>query len=336
MPRTGRRLHCRLLVQVTMPMPHSMPRIRSAAAARALAVLLAGAALLGAGCDKKKDAGAAPAAAKVNKEAITVQQVDQVLQQQRGLKPEQAEAASRQVLDRLIEQELAAQKAAELKLDREPRVVQQLEAGRREILARAYLERAGEAAVKPSAEDVAQYYEANPALFKQRRIYNLQEINIEARPEQVAQLRAQLAQTKNINEFVEYLKANDLRFGGAQAVRSAEQLPIASLAAFAAMKDGQAMLHTTPGGAQLIVLAGSRLQPVTLEQATPAIEQFLLNGRKREMMTKDMKALREAATIEYAGKFAEAAASAAAAGSAPSAAPAFAPAASEGPGTAPK
>ena len=70
------------------------------------------------------------------------------------------------------------------------------------------------------------------------------------------------------------------------------------------MKDGQALLNPTPNGAQVIVLAGSRSQPVTLEQATPAIEQFLLNERKRELVAKDMKALRDAAKIEYVGKFA--------------------------------
>lgn len=305
-------------------MQTSIPRTR--AAWHVLAVLAAGA-LLTAGCEQKKVADGSPAAAKVNKEEISVQQINQVLQQQRGLKPEQAEAASRQVLERLIEQELALQKATELKLDREPRVQQLVEAARREIVARAYLERAGEAAAKPTPEDIAKYYEANPALFKERRLYSLQEINIEATPEQVAQLRAQLGQTRNINELLEYLKANGIRFSGNQAVRAAEQLPIASLGAFAAMKDGQAMLNNTPAGAQLIVLAGSRSQPVTLEQATPAIEQFLLNARKRELVVKDIKALRDGATIEYVGKFAEGAASAAA--STPAAAPTFAPAASE-------
>jgi EpsD family peptidyl-prolyl cis-trans isomerase len=282
-------------------------------------------ALLLAGCDEKKaDKSGSPAAAKVNKEELTTQQVNFVLQQ-RGLKPEQAEAASRQVLERLIDQELAVQKAAELKLDREPRVVQQLEAARREILARAYLDKAGEAASKPTPEDVAKYYEANPALFKERRIYNLQEITIEARPEQVAQLRSQLAAAKNIGEFVEFLKANDFRFNGNQAVRAAEQLPLASLKTFAAMKDGQALLNATPGGAQVIVLAGSRAQPATLEQATPAIDQFLLNERKRELVAKDMKTLRDAAKIEYLGKFAAPAAS-----TAPASAPAPASAASGG------
>lgn len=262
------------------------------------------AAFMVAGCgEKKKDNGVAVAAAKVNKEEITVQQLNHVLQQQRGLKPEQAEAASRQILERLIDQELALQKATELKLDREPRVRLQLEAARRDVLSRAYLEKAGEAASKPTTEEVAKYYEANPALFKDRRIYSLQELAIEAKPEQVSQLRTQLGQAKNIAEFVEYLRINDIRFTGNQAVRAAEQLPLPSLATFAAMKDGQALLNATPNGAQVVVLVGSRLQPVTLQQATPAIEQFLLNERKRDILAKDIKALRDAATIEYVGKY---------------------------------
>jgi len=272
----------------------------------ATVVAAAGAVLLLGACgDSKKDKAASQTAVKVNKEEITVHQINYVLQQQRGLKPEQAEAASKQILERLIDQELALQKAGDLKLDRDPRVMQQLEAAKREIIARAYLDKVGEAASKPTAEEIAKYYESNPALFKDRRIYSLQEIAIEAKPEQVAQLRAQLGNTKNITEFIDYLKANDYRFTGNQAVRSAEQLPLASLGAFAAMKDGQAMLNATPTGAQVIVLANSRSQPVTLEQATPAIEQFLVNDRKREIIAKDVKALRDVAKIEYVGKYAD-------------------------------
>ena len=290
-------------------------RSRAGGRLRMAAVMVAvGAALLLGACgDKKKDRVASQTAVKVNKEEITVHQINYVLQQQRGLKPEQAESASKQILERLIDQELALQKASDLKLDRDPRVMQQLEAAKREIVARAYLDKVGEAASKPTAEEIAKYYESNPALFKDRRIYSLQEITIEAKPEQVAQLRAQLGSAKNITEFIDYLKANDFRFAGNQAVRSAEQLPLASLGNFAAMRDGQAMLNPTPTGAQVIVLASSRSQPVTLEQATPAIEQFLLNERKREIIAKDVKALRDGAKIEYVGKYAESAPAAGAA-----------------------
>lgn len=291
-----------------------------------LAVLsaLTAASLLLSACGDKKDKAASQTAAKVNKEEITVHQINFVLQQQRGLKPEQAEAAGKQVLERLIDQELAVQRADELKLDRDPRVVQQLEAVKREVLARAYAEKVGEAASKPTPEEIKKYYDENAPLFSQRRLYNLQEIQIEAPAEQVPALREKLAGSKNIAEFVEFLKSTGLRFSGNQAVRSAEQLPLASLKTFAQMQDGQALMNPTPNGAVVIVLAGSRQQPVTEEQARPAIEQFLLNDRKRKLLDEDRKALRAAAAIEYVGKFAGGAASAPPAAASEAAAPASA------------
>ncbi len=272
------------------------------------------------GCGEKKDKAASQTAAKVGKDEITVHQINFVLQQQRNLRPEQTDAATRQILDRLIEQQLALQKVDELKLDRDPRVVQQLEAARREILARAYVEKIGEAAPKPTAEEIKKYYDDKPELFRERRVYSIQEIAVEARPDQVQELRAKLSDAKSINEFVDYLKAAGLRFSGNQAVRAAEQLPFNTLEAMAKMKDGQAMVVPSPTGATVIVLAGSRMQPATEEQSRPAIEQFLLNERKRKLVEEDMKTLRAAAKVEFVGKFAEAAASA------PVAAPAASPA----------
>ena len=280
------------------------------AARRWLPVAALAAAVLLVGCGEKKEKGASQTAVKVNKDEITVHQINFVLQQQRNLRPEQADAASRQILERLIDQQLAVQKADEQKLDRDPRVVQQMEAMRREILARAYLERVGEAAAKPTPEDIKKYYDEKPALFKDRRIYSIQEIAIEAKPEQVAELRDKLSSSKNINEFVEYLKSAGYRFAGNQAVRAAEQLPLNSLESFARMQDGQAALVPAATGVQVVVLAGSRSQPVSEEQARPAIEQFLLNERKRKLVEEDIKALRAASKTEYVGKFAEAAASA--------------------------
>jgi EpsD family peptidyl-prolyl cis-trans isomerase len=293
----------------------NQPRSNASTFARSGVLLVAAAAavLVLAGCGDRKGKTATQAAARVNKEEVTVHQINFLLQQQRGLKPEQADAASRQILERLIDQELAVQKAGETKLDRDPRVLQQIDNARREILARAYAERAGEQAAKPTPEEIKKYFDANPALFTERRIYSLQELAVEAKPEQVATLREKLAAAKNVGEFVDYLKANEFKFAGNQAVRAAEQLPLKSLGSFAKMRDGQAVLTPTANGAQILVLAGSRTQPVTLEQAKPAIEQFLLNERRRELIAKELKDMRAAAKIEYLGKFAEGAASAAAA-----------------------
>ena len=284
------------------------PAIRARFGSTTLATLMAAALLLvltGCGDKKDKDKPASQTAAKVNKEEITVHQINFVLQQQRGLQPEQAASASKQVLERLVDQELALQKAQDQKLDRDPRVVQQLEAARREIIARAYAEKIANGAPKPSAAEIKTYYDAHPALFNQRRVYNLQELVIQATPEQVPALQAKLTAAKDLPEFVNYMKANDFKYTANQAVRAAEQLPLANLDKFAQLKDGQAVFNVTPTGAQVVILANSRSQPVDEAQSTPAIEQYLWNERKRKVVEDDLKALRSAAKVEYVGDYAK-------------------------------
>ncbi|WP_394458648.1 EpsD family peptidyl-prolyl cis-trans isomerase [Roseateles sp. BYS180W] len=248
---------------------------------------------------------ASQTAVRVNSEEVTVHQINYVLQRQQGIRPEQQEAATKQILERLIDQELAVQKAQDLKLDRDSNVVQQVEYAKREILARAYAEKISQSASKPSADEVTKYYDANPALFKERRVYNFQEIGIEANAEKQAAVRDKLRQAKSIQEFVEYLKAEQIRFGVNQTVRPAEQLPLSSVESMSRLKDGDSIVNSTANGLQVLHLAASKVQSITLEQAKPAIEQFLLNQRKGELMKADIKQLRDSAKIEYIGKFKE-------------------------------
>ena len=267
------------------------------------AVALALTAVL-AGCGEKKDKPVLQTAARINKEEITVSQINQVLSQQRGIAAAQAASAAAVALERLIDQELAVQKASDQKLDREPRVMQQIEAARREIIARAYLEKIGEGVPKPTPDEVKAYYEKHPALFANRRIYNLQEVDIEVPPDKTDALKAALTSAKTFTVFLEYLKTNGFKFQGTEGVRTAEQLPLSSVEQFAKIKDGQAVFVPRPNGARVIHLVGSRSQPVDLKTATPAIEQYLLNDRKRKLIADDLRALRGAAKIEYVGDYA--------------------------------
>lgn len=299
--------------------PPSLEPVRRGAwrpAVAAVALL----ALALAGCGGGKEGAASQTAARVNKEEVTVHQINFLLQRQPGLKPEQTEAAARQALERLIDQELAVQKAQDLKLDRDPQTLEQIEVAKREILARALAEKLGQAAAKPSVDEVQRYYNDKPALFSERRIYSLQELQIEAKPEQVEMLRGRLKEFKNPVELAEFLKASEIRFGASQALRAAEQVPMANLDMLARLKDGDWVINPMPNGMQVIYLAGSRQQPVTLEQARPAIEQYLFNQARAELLKKEMKALRDAAKIEYIGKYAQPAPGAASAPAADAAA----------------
>jgi EpsD family peptidyl-prolyl cis-trans isomerase len=270
--------------------------------------LVAVAVLLGACSGSKDDKKAAgQAVAKVNKSELTVHQINFVLSQQRGLRPEQTDAASRQILERLIDQELALQKAADQKLDRDARVVAQLEAARRDIISRAYFDRVGDGAPKPTPAEVKKYYDANPALFAERKVYQLQEINIEAAPDKARGLGDVLKKARSINEFVDYLKANGFKFAGNQIVRGAEQLPMNLLPTLSGMTAGQSVFNVTPTGGSVLVVLGARSQPVEEKQAQAVIEQFLFNDQKRRLVAQDLKSLRGAAEIKYLGKFADAA-----------------------------
>ncbi|HEX5355214.1 MAG TPA: EpsD family peptidyl-prolyl cis-trans isomerase [Aquabacterium sp.] len=297
----------------------------------ALMPVVIASALVIAGCgDKSKHEGkASQAAARVNGEEITVHQINQLLERQQGLKPEQAEAASRQALEGLIDQQLAVAKAEDQKLDRDPQIVALLDATRRSILARAYVEKAAAAgAGTPSSDEVRKYFDSKPALFAQRKVYALQEFTVPAAGDVAKDLMAKLKATKTANEFAEVLKASGVKFTANQSTQAAESLPLGIIEPLSKVGDGEALYITAKDGFKALLVVASKSQPVTFDQAKPAIEQYLTVERRREFAQKELKSLRAAAKIEYIGKFAEKAASGAAA-AASEASPVAAPAASE-------
>lgn len=256
------------------------------------------------GCGGGKDPAASQVAARVNKDELTVHQINHALQSQRGLKPEQAELASGRILERLIDQQVVVQKAEALKLDRDPRVLQQIESSRNEIVARAYFDKLAEGIGKPSPEEVTAYYKEHPALFRERRVYQLQEIAVQAAPAQVEAIQRLVSGGKSVDDLLIYLRSNNVNYTTNQVVRSAEQVPLATLPSLSKLRDGQSMVISGPGGVQVIAVVESRLQPIDEERARPAIEQFMVNDRKRRVVADDVKALRAAAKIDYVGKFA--------------------------------
>lgn len=304
-------------------MMHTPSKIASPFAARAALVLSAvGCAVLLAACGGgSKSGGATQVAAKVNKEEISVHQINDVLQRQRGVAPEMVPAASKRILEGLVDQELAIQQAVEQKLDRDPKVVSAIESARREIIARAYADRVAETAAKPTPEEVKQYYTSKPALFAQRRIYSLNEFLIEVPADQRQALAEKLQGIKSADELAGALKAAGIKFGNRAVTQAPENLPMPLVDKLATLAEGQSFAFPAPNGLTVVFLAAAKSAPVGEEAAKPAIEAFLLNDRKRQLVTEEIKRLRAAAKIEYKGQFATAAAGGASGVEAPAVAP---------------
>lgn len=266
-----------------------------------------------AACSKGEGAGPTQVIAKVNQEEITEMQVNLALQQQAGLKPDQMEAAGRKVAKALVEQEIVIQKAHELKLDREQGVVQKVEAAKRDIVARAYLDRIADGAGKPQPAEVQAYYEKNPMLFKNRRVYSFQQIDVNPSAEQRTDIENQLKSLKSPSDLEAFLKAKQIPAHADRATVAAENIPLALLERVSTLKPGQGLIVPQQQGIRIILLLGTQDSPVTEEQARPAIEAFLLNQRKRQALEAELGALRAAAKVEYLGRYADLGASAPAA-----------------------
>jgi len=265
--------------------------------------------------DEKKVA--TQVAAKVGSEEISVHQINQVLQRSNASSPEAAKAVSRAVLEKLIDQQLAVEQATEAKLHRSPEVIAQLEAARREILSRAYMQKVGDALPKPSPDAVKKYFAQHSQLFSERRIYNLQEIVVSktAAATETEQLRTLVASAKNIDEVTAALKARGIAFNSGGATRAAEQIPLELLAQLHNVKDGQGIVFDTPQTATYVLVISSQIAPVSEATAMPRIEQFLANQRATEAVAADLKRLRANTRITYMGEFVQANGSAATASS---------------------
>lgn len=273
--------------------------------ARVAMLALAAVAVLSLGaCGDKKDKGSGQVAAKVNGDEITVHQIDFALHQQRNLRPEQSEAASRQLLERLIDQQIEVQKAEELKLDRDPQTVQMLEAARREILARRYVETIAEKSGKPAGDEVQKYYAQHAALFADRKIYTLQRVDVQVPPERRDEVVSHAEGAKTGAELTDWLKAQDLKFNASPMTQPAEALPLQIVDKVAALKEGQSMALPQQFGVSVLTLVSTQAAPKTLEESRVPIEQFLSVDARRTAVTNLNKTLREGAKIEYEGKFA--------------------------------
>ena len=248
--------------------------------------------------------------AKVNGDEISIHQINFQLGRmmqgnQAALNEEQSKKAAQQILMRLVDQQILKQKALETKLDREPKVLQAIEASKNEILAQAYLEQMMGKAAKPSAAKVDTFYTENPELFAKRRVFRLQELVVEVAQDKHVEIANNISALKNINEIATWLKDKKYPFNANSNVRAAEQLPLELLKKLQPLKDGEFITVPSGNTLNIVHIAASQTLPITREKATPIIEQYFLNQDKNQLAKTEMLALNKSAKVEYVGAFAD-------------------------------
>jgi peptidyl-prolyl cis-trans isomerase C len=247
--------------------------------------------------------------ASVNGEEITVLQLNEELQRS-GVQPAQQDAAKKQLLEALIDRQLLQNEAVKDRIDRDPKVVQAIERAKALIVAQAYMQKKIGAIARPTKDEISAYFNQNPQFFAQRKQFDMREL-IVATADMSAELKAAMDGAKSLEDIAGWLDTHKVKYGRAQLSRTSAELPPELSAKLLTMPKGQLFIIREGERSMLISIAEVKDTPVTLEAATPQIEQFLFNKKNKEAADAELARLRKDAKIEYLGQPAPAAPAAA-------------------------
>ncbi len=260
-----------------------------------MALLLVTATSLAACGNKEKKSG--QALARVNGEEITVLQINDELSRAE-VPANQQQAATKQLLASLIDRQLITEEAMRNKIHRAPEVIQAIERAKANIIEQAYLESITSKIAKPSVAEINNYFQAHPEYFAERKQFDMQQVAIATRDIN-EELKSIVSSAKSLDVVVAWLNKHHVRYARNQLSRNSTDLPEQMVAKLKDMPKGQLFIFQEGENSLLNSIFDIKNSPVTLQFATPQIEQYLNNKKSREAVAAEISHLRSLAKIEY-------------------------------------
>ena len=229
--------------------------------------------------------------------SVTAAEFDQIVDQ---VPAEQTAGVRRTILDRLIDQKLLAQQASDQKLDRTPAVMQRIEAAKRIILAQAYAERATARTLPPDADAARAFYDQHPELYAQRRVVEVDELELTGTPADLARQKATFVKGGgSLPSMQAALAAEGRPNTSFLRVRAPEDLPPALVTAFAAVRPGQPVIYQLNGSLNLGVVRRIEPAPLPYKMAAPVILRLMSDQHRQAVLDGELKTLRQQADLHY-------------------------------------
>lgn len=277
-------------------------RFKAGFPSKLLVTVLLSTALL-AGCGHKAaDSAKTQVVAKINGKEITIHEVNQYIAQSAQLDgtPEQIR---QHAIDAVIDQNLLLQAAKQAQVDRDPNVLQSLLASNKNILINAYLARQSTQLPPPTDAQILAYYQAHPALFADRKLYHLDQINIQANEEQQTKLLTALRNSATVGNFITWLKIQRIPFDEIPTIKAQEDMNERERMPLLKIKVGDAAITNRDQDAiGITMLTATQPQPIALENARLKVSQMLTEAARQQKIADMVKAYRHQAKIEYIGQ----------------------------------
>ena len=263
-----------------------------------LAIVIASA-LTGCG-DKGHDGKATQALVNVNGKEITVHQLNEELGRA-NVQPAQKDAAAKQILNALVDRQLLEQAALKAKVDRDPNVMQTIERAKAQIIAQAYLQSKVASVNKPEKAEIEAFYNQNPQLYRERKLVEMEQLLIDSRHIN-DDFKSALGGLKTLQEVATWLDSKGIQYDRGEVARSVAELPPQISERLKDARRGQLFVIGMGPRTMLVLMNNVKDSSVTLADASPQIEQLLLNKKRKEVGEREIANLRSEAKIEYFDK----------------------------------
>jgi EpsD family peptidyl-prolyl cis-trans isomerase len=240
-----------------------------------------------------------PVVATVDGESITLQRLQVMAWRLSQRQPKGPPVSQQEALEQLINLQLQARQAQLQGVDTLPAVADMLAITQMEVLAKGLSDIKRQLQAPPSEAQVKAYYEKTPELFSRRKIYVLQELQLEQSPWSPAELKRQVAKAETMKALSTALEQAGATVKLNNVTQAAENLPMEALPDIAAAPEGKPQWRTLSNGAGLIyVVLASRAQTRSYEEAAPLIRLFLSNKEWMEQTERSVAEMRDKARIE--------------------------------------
>lgn len=235
--------------------------------------------------------------ARVNGEEITILQINDELSHA-NIRTDDQEAATKQLLESLIDRQLAVEEATRNKIHRTPEVIQAIERAKAQIIEQAYLKSVTTKIADPSMAEISDYFHMHPEYFTERKQFDMQQL-VFATKDISDELKVIMDSAKSLDTVASWLNNRNIRYARNQFSRNTTDLPEPMVAKFKNMQKGHLFIVKEGKNILLNYIFDIKRSPVTLENASQQIEQYLINKKSRQAVDDEIARLRSLAKIEY-------------------------------------
>jgi peptidyl-prolyl cis-trans isomerase C len=255
-----------------------------------------------AACNNKKEneAKTGQSVVRVNDDEITIHQINNELVKA-NIAPAQQKLAIKQITSGLIERQLLTQEAAKTQIDRSPKVMQDIENAKTQIIAKAYLENKLAALPKLTDSEISDFRNKQPEIFANRMIYMMDELRF-AYSGNGQDIKTLSDTAKTLEDVSGWLNTHQIKFQRTRATHAAESLPSTLLAKLATLKAGDLVFIGANDGIVVGLIVDKKSAPIGEAQSKPIIERILTEQKQKAAIAEEVKRLRAAAKIEFLNK----------------------------------